>query len=145
MQKKEEKFSSRNDSRTNDLKEQLTKLSEGLFYISETDSPIEVFEVVGTHELSAKEILKQTGHALSEPIEEVSFESFFGRLTTIREWYGDFEKLRAGRFGELKQKLATSLGEPRVFRIGKIRIDIYVVGFDENRNVLGIRTKAVET
>jgi hypothetical protein len=32
-----------------------------------------------------------------------------------------------------------------VFKVGRVELDIYVVGLDENGNLMGIKTKAVET
>ncbi len=33
----------------------------------------------------------------------------------------------------------------KVFKVGKIQLDIYVVGLDAENRLLGIKTKAVET
>jgi hypothetical protein len=41
--------------------------------------------------------------------------------------------------------LEENLADLTVFRIGSIRIDIYVVGLDADGNLAGIKTKAVET
>ncbi len=38
-----------------------------------------------------------------------------------------------------------NLRDLKVFKIGKIQIDVYVVGLDAEDNLLGIETKAVET
>jgi len=45
----------------------------------------------------------------------------------------------------LKILLEKKLKELKVFKIGKIQLDIYVVGLDAESNLTGIQTKAVET
>lgn len=91
------------------------------------------------------EILKQTGHEPDALVETVSADAFFERLIAINEWFGDSEKERAARFARLKAELAASLSDLTVFRIGRIRIDIYVVGIDAEGRLAGIATKSVET
>jgi hypothetical protein len=41
--------------------------------------------------------------------------------------------------------LKENLRDLKVYRIGRIEIDIYVIGIDSQNNLMGIKTKAVET
>ena len=128
-----------------DLRLRLEKSSEGMFYLSETDAEIAPFfggpaEVVTLEALLKEQRIKNTGQ-----VEERSFDEFFSRLTKISDWFGATEKANANRFGELKRLLQKNLKDLKVFRIGKIRIDIYVVGIDKDGNLAGIKTMAVET
>ena len=113
---------------------------EGLIYISETDAPIVPFfesGVVSASQLGRKEGLSETA---VEP-----FIGFFQRLTEERDWYGEKEKTIAKRFFELQKLLEENLCDLRVVRIGRVQIDIYVMGTDAEGNTLGFQTKAVET
>ena len=123
----------------------LAVLTNGLVYISETDAEIIPFNGDKASSVTADEILKQAGHEPDALVETVSAEAFFERLIAIKEWFGDSEKERAARFARLKEELAASLSDLTGFRIGKIRIDIYVVGIDADGHLAGIKTKAVET
>ncbi len=89
--------------------------------------------------------MKQTENAANAPVEERDFAEFFKRLTEIQDWFGDEEKATAQKFAELKDLLERNLRDLKVFKIGKIQIDVYVVGLEAENNLLGIKTKAVET
>ena len=49
------------------------------------------------------------------------------------------------RYVALIELLRSRLEGLRVFRVGKIAIDCYIVGADGNGNLAGLRTVAVET
>ena len=133
------------DSGEDELKKQLKKVSEGLFFISETDAEILPFFGRQAQVVTKEEILKQSENAANAPVEERDFAGFFKRLTEIQDWFGDEEKATAQKFVELRDLLQRNLRDLKVFKIGKIQIDVYVVGLDAENNLLGIKTKAVET
>src|SRR2546426_1186393 len=76
---------------------------KGLVYISETDAPVLPFSGSAAAEPTWEIILQQTGSNADAPIEEGAFEEFFGRLTEIRDWFGEPEKARAAKFLVLKK------------------------------------------
>ena len=122
---------------------EIEKSTDGLTYISETDAAVEPYfggrvETVEIHNLTDK----GTG---AGKYEKVQPEQFFKRLTAEKNWFGASEKQRAARFASLQKLLEENLRDLTVFKIGHIQIDIYVVGFDVDGNLVGIKTKAVET
>ena len=127
------------------LADALAAACEGLTYISETDAPVLPF--CGTHaaEVTVEIILQQTGRDADTPIEETSFNAFFERLTTVKDWFGETEKARGAKFLELQKLLEEFTRERKVFRLGKIRLDIFAVGIDKDGCLMGVTTKAVET
>ncbi len=127
------------------LPEMIKKASEGLYYISETDAEIVLFAGTKADLVTKEELLKQTENKSDTAIEERSFEDIFQRLTTISDWFGEAEKLKAEKFAELRDLLINNLKDIKVFAVGKIRVDIYFVGLDAGGNLTGIQTKAVET
>ncbi len=133
------------DSGEKELKKQIKKASEGLYYISETDAEILPFFGKQSQTVTKEEIIRQTERAADTPVEERNFGEFFARLTEIQDWFGDEEKATARKFAELKNLLESNLRDLKVFKIGKIQLDVYVVGLDAENNMLGIKTKAVET
>lgn len=139
--KRKSKFFSGNDS----LSEKIRKVSEGLYYISETDAEILPFAGTKAEAVTKENLLSQTGNAPDMPVEERDFTEFFARLTKIQDWFGDEEKRTAARFVELKKLLEENLKDLKMFKVGRIQIDIYVVGLDAEENLIGIKTKAVET
>lgn len=129
----------------NKLLEPLWNLTEGLFYTSETDAEIVPFVGGNTACLSQQEILRQTQSASDAPAAEVNFTEFFSQLTEIQDWYGDEEKEIAQKFARLKEFLEQNLKDLKVYKIGRIELNVYVVGLDGESNLVGIKTKAVET
>ena len=134
-----------NSGSTNKLAEYIENAAEGLYYVSETDAEIKPFIGRTSQAVTPEEILKQTDNAANSAVEQRDFADFFSRLTKIQDWFGDEEKANAQKFVRLKEVLENNLRELRVFKVGKIQLDIYVVGLDENDKLLGIKTKAVET
>ena len=134
-----------NSGSTNKLAEYIENAAEGLYYVSETDAEIKPFIGRTSQAVTPEEILEQTDNAVDSAVEQRDFSDFFSRLTKIQDWFGDEEKANAQKFVRLKEVLENNLRELRVFKVGKIQLDIYVVGLDENDKLLGIKTKAVET
>ncbi len=137
-------FQNENEN-TRELFHQIEHACEGLIYISETDAPVLTFAGQPTDAVNADVILQYSGMTAEEPVEEREFAEFFDRLTTIRDWYGEAEKARAQKFLELRKLLKENLSELKVFRIGRIRLDIFVVGINTDGCLVGVSTKAVET
>ncbi|CAN5439850.1 nuclease A inhibitor family protein [soil metagenome] len=118
---------------------------EGLIYVSETDAPVDAFRGTAADVVTRNVIIQQTGRKEECPIEEVSFDDFFARLTADKDWFGKNEKAIAKKFLELRVILEENLRDRKVFRLGKIQIDIYAVGVDKDGCLMGVKTKAVET
>ena len=118
------------------LLDAIEKLTAGLIYLSETDAPVEAYSD------KTGEIAKLAADKHSE---EISVQDFFGRLTADKDWYGTKEKERVDRFAGLEKLLVENLRDLKVIKLGHIRFDIYVIGLDADDNVIGIKTKAVET
>lgn len=117
-----------------------------LIFISEIDAALVPFEGPLAGSITAEIVLNiakvDDG---SVPIEEVNADEFFLRLTTSREWHGDVQKERAKKFQELILLLKENLRHLKVFRVGKVRSDIYITGLAADGRVFGIKTTVVET
>jgi Nuclease A inhibitor-like protein len=140
---KEKKINTEADE--DSLSKQIKKIAKGLYYISETDAEFSPFVGEEARDVTKDILLKQTGNRPDAPVEERDFDDFFKRLTNIQDWFGDEEKATAAKFGKLKELLERNLKDLKVFKVGRIQIDIYVVGLDKKGNLAGIKTKAVET
>ena len=125
--------------------ERVKKLSEGLYYISETDA--EIFPFIGekAEAVTKDEIVRQTKAVADTPVEERNFAEIFTRLTKIQDWFGEEEKETAARFERLKNLLEQSLRDLKIFKVGSLQIKIYFVGLDAEDKLMGIQTEAVET
>jgi hypothetical protein len=132
-----------------DLVKSLSKLVEGLVYISETDANFEVYFGEKSQTVCYERLLpvKKDNDLMMKKVavEEKSMDEFFERLIKVQDWYGEHEKQQVQKFKELKNFLTEKLRDLKVFRIGRIRIEIYVVGLDQENNIVGVRTESVET
>ncbi|MCS6873696.1 MAG: nuclease A inhibitor family protein [Pyrinomonadaceae bacterium] len=122
----------------------MKSMTEGLYYMSETDAEILAFKGGIVDRLDKESFAKSTA-LRSEEIEERDFEKFFERLTKVQDWFGEEERKNAERFKKLRDFMKNHLRDLRVFRVGKIEIEIYVVGIDSKGRIYGFRTQAVET
>ncbi len=128
-----------------DLTGQIRTIAAGLWYMSETDAEIMAFAGTKTDTVTKENLLAQIDQPPESPVEERDFNEFFVRLTEIKDWYGDEEKATAAKFAALKDLLEKNLKDLKVFKVGKIQIDIYAIGINAEGNLAGIQTKAVET
>ena len=78
-------------------------------------------------------------------MEERSLTNFFARHTATSDPYdSEAQKLRP-RYEELMRLLSTRLRDVKVYRVGKVEIECYILGLDGHDNLAGLRTVAVET
>jgi len=127
----------------NSFSDQIKIIVKNLYYISESDS--EIFPFIGEkcESVSGDELLRQLKR--NDPVEERDFEDFFKRLTEMQEWFGDEETTTANKFLELKELLLKNLKDMKIFKVGKIQVEIYIVGLNSESVLAGVWTKAVET
>lgn len=132
------------DSRNKTL-EELKTITTGLIYISETDAPFEVTSLGPVSSVTAQTVAQSFHLDVSAPATETNLAAFFDRLTTVQDWHSDEQKQRVIRFRLLRETVETLLRNPKVFRIGEIQIDIFIVGESSDGDCIVIRTRAVET
>ncbi|MFN5656938.1 MAG: nuclease A inhibitor family protein, partial [Pseudanabaena sp.] len=64
-------------------------------------------------------------------------------VTTDEDWFDDEDRQVAQRFRDLQAAIAT-LENVQVFRLGKIEIDVYIVGAIGS-DLIGLKTTVIET
>lgn len=127
---------------TKEITDRLTKLSEGLLFPSESEYPLEPFTWKSAT-LNRKTILTQAGKLAKTPIEVIALEDFFATVVTDQDWFEDEDREIAQRFRDLQTAIAT-LENVQVFRLGKVEIDVYIVG-EIGQDLVGLRTTVIET
>lgn len=143
IQKSKKKFDERDRDRDIFFRK-LRPVCAPLKYISETDAEVVPFAAATAELRSTQGILDSLGIS-SGPVEEVGFEEFFARLIAEKPWHQNADKDRTNGFRVLRDLLDETLSDVRVLRIGRVRIDIYIVGFLSDGRIAGVTTKAVET
>lgn len=127
------------------MRKKLEAACRGLVYISETDRSISpVLEAAGG-ETTLTEFVSRNLPVGSGSIKEKPSSLFFDRLTVDRDWHSADDKKMVRRFRRLESLLMDNLAEVTMFRAGRVQIEIFVLGRDDERNIAGVRTSAVET
>ncbi len=109
----------------------LKSASEGLLYPSESDEPF-VMYVNPTREDVLPTILPHPGDRVTE--------------TTVSEFFAELIAGEDGsRFEQLQRVIESRLIAPRVFRIGEVTVDVYIVGRTPSGGWMGLHTVSVET
>ncbi len=135
--------------------EALRQASQGLLFPSETDAPIEPFfwsdaapmtpsiELVASRanvEIDAFEGKTQE----AKPFKTQSLAAFFKPTVVEEDWHNEQEKAEVKRFQVLLAAVKSNLKTPKVFRVGKVEIEVYVVG-QVSDGYAGFKTMVVET
>ncbi len=113
---------------------ELREVVKGLTYPSESDEPFDVFLWPMKEADPLKQIATQ-GNKI-QPNAETSLDAFFAELLT-----GD----DAEKFSRLRDTLQSRLSNIRVFRVGQIEVNVYVIGITPADNWAGVHTVSVET
>ncbi len=75
----------------------------------------------------------------------MSLDAFFRDVTTEEDWHDAEEKEEVLKFRQLVQTLKKTVKDIRVFKVGKVEADVYIVGRTESGDWAGLKTKVVET
>ena len=130
------------------LRAELERASADLLYSSESDRPFEFFSLAYPGRRSsppAEDFARLVGAAENERVEERSLTDFFARHSATSDPYdSEAQKLRP-RYEALMRVLTTRLRDVKVYRLGKIEVECYVLGLDGHDNLAGLKTVAVET
>lgn len=118
----------------------------GLLWMSESDYPLEVqlWDLPAETPLTTNTLLQQLHKPLDTPVEEIGLLDLFAPAVTERDWHGAEEKAIARQFQTLLNLIQDNLQNVHVFRIGKIAIDVYILGKAESQWI-AISTKVIET
>ena len=121
----------------------IKQASDGLFYMSESDYP---YEVIHWEKAPlTKEFVRYKAALGDVPIEILAFGNFYNPDEPDPDWYGEEEKAQAVRFRYLMKLLADNLTQLKIYRLGKVEIDIYILGQADRGEIVGLKTKAIET
>jgi hypothetical protein len=123
----------------------ITVACKGLVYTSESDYPVEPFFVGNSSKLPPQDLVDETKRKFKGKFAEADFDQFFARLTKDQPWHTSLKKREVKKFRALRNLLKTNLKNLRVFRYGDIQVDIIVFGEDADGDLVGIKTRSIET
>lgn len=124
----------------------LQQATEGLLFISETDAPLVPFfwPQENPVKITPDVLLPLAGVATDAPVKPVKLEAFFRPATKEEDWHNDEERAEAKRFQDLVRTVKSTLKDVVVFRVGEVKIDVFIVGVVEG-GYAGLKTQIVET
>lgn len=126
------------------LSETLMKASKNLLMSSESDYPFEFFQWEGQADLTTEKLLELAGHPQDTSVEVVELDYLFRNVAQEKEWHDEAEKINVSSFQTLVKTLKENLRDIKVYRVGTINIDVYIVGKADG-SLAGLSTKLVET
>ncbi|MFN8024579.1 MAG: nuclease A inhibitor family protein [Acidimicrobiales bacterium] len=124
----------------------LARASRDLSMPSESDAPFTPFrwERQARRPLTNARMSALTGHAPDTRIEVVDLAYFFRNVAFVRPWHDPRQARDVTRFQRLMKVIRRLLGDVRVYRIGTIRIDAYIIGTC-GADLVGLSTVLIET
>lgn len=126
------------------LSETLMKASKNLLMSSESDYPFEFFQWEDQADLTTEKLLELAGHPQDTSVEVVELDYLFRNVAQEKEWHDEAEKINVSSFQTLVKTLKENLRDIKVYRVGTINIDVYIVGKADG-SLAGLSTKLVET
>lgn len=125
--------------------DRIAAAAANLSYPSERDAPLLPCRFAGDDEPTAAAVLVAEGKPAETPIEEQTLEAFLEGLLDAGESASAAEKDEAARWRALLETLQQELTEVRVYWVGQVDVDAYVLGRAPSGAWIGLRTHAVET
>ena len=126
--------------------ELLKKASTGLIMISESDYPLKGFtwKDQAATALNKTKLLKIIAKPANTLVEETTVDRVFQAATSEYPGQNAEEKATMKKFRNLVSVIKTNLKNVKVYRVGEISIDVYIVGTVGN-DLVGLSTTLVET
>jgi hypothetical protein len=130
----------------NQIRQVLSDAADGLLYPSESDYAFQYVEWNTEGKRLTKKVIRQLASKKENaPVKSRSLDDFFKNVTEIKDWYEEEEKAETQRFRQLKETLQNHLSNIRVFEVGKIEIDAFIIGKTKDGKCAGLSTKVIET
>jgi hypothetical protein len=121
------------------------RLVDGLYVMSETDAPLKPFIWKKTKGIDDALLRKKAKTDADTPIESLEIEDFFKTMTTPQDWHGEDEKAATLKFQQLIADLKAHINEPKVYKVGDAKKEVFIVGKLNDGEFGGLKTLVVET
>jgi hypothetical protein len=119
----------------------LTAATTDLWWSSEGDYPLTIVKWPPDVELNPAALLDRS----VDQIESISLAELFDPVLQVEDWYDAAELATVERYQQLKAAIESNLTDVRVFRVGEVEVNIYIVGKSVDGDIIGIKTQAIET
>ncbi|NJK60622.1 MAG: nuclease [Oscillatoriales cyanobacterium SM2_1_8] len=126
-----------------DIHAHLTAAAADLQMPSESEYPFEVW-VSTSQDWPDVEAAIATQAPQPEPVEIVDLAHLFRNVAYAKSWHDDLQQAQVPKFQALMAALNDALTDLRVYRIGTVEVEVYILGKFAG-GIAGLRTKLVET
>ncbi|MFA1771650.1 nuclease A inhibitor family protein [Rufibacter glacialis] len=125
----------------------LSELTQGLYFMSESDYPLEPFTVtaVKEDELSPDELRGFAGKPADANVEVVELTYFLRNMTKVPPEADPARIETTLRFQALQDFMVKSLSDVKVYRVGKVEVTALALGSTSSGEFAGFRTVLIET
>ncbi len=144
---KENRNVGRSRSQPESTRRRLERAAKGLLYTSESDYPFVYYRSSTpiSLPLDAAAFRLAIGLAADASVEEVSLDDFFARHIESVDPNDEVAVRLVPRYRRLKETIRRAVDGPRVYRVGQIQVQCYLVGTDGEGKLVGLTTVAIET
>ncbi len=129
---------------TAEISDRLKQATTDLLWSSESDYPFEIVSWELGIELTPSDLFSNI-YDTDLTIESISLTDLFEPVLTIEDWYEQAELDLVDRYTNLLDSINNNLSEVQVFRVGEVEIDIYIIGKTPTGDIIGLKTRSVET
>ncbi len=129
---------------TAEIIDRLKQSTTDLLWSSESDYPFEIVSWELGIELTPSDLFSNI-YDTDLAIDSIALTDLFEPVLTIEDWYKQTELDLVDRYTNLLDSINTNLAEVQVFRVGEVEIDIYIIGKTPTGDIIGLKTRSVET
>ena len=124
---------------------QLESASKDLVWSSETEYPLEVFYWYKNNSFDEHTLLELLNYPAETKVAIREFSSFFNSVTKLQPWHNEAEQLEVKQYRAIANLIAENLTDVRVYLLGEVEIDVYILGQTKHQAIAGLTTKIVAT
>ena len=129
---------------TAEIIDRLKQATTDLLWSSESDYPFEIVSWELGIELTPSDLFSNI-YDTDLAIESITLTELFEPVLTIEDWYEQAELDLVDRYTNLLDSIDNNLSEVQVFRVGEVEIDVYIIGKTPTGDIVGLKTRSVET
>jgi len=122
-------------AKSNPVVTALEKAAKGLVFVSETDAELEPFAWDADGELDEDKVRELAGAEEDAAVEQTTLDRFFRAVPSSKK----------KQFNDLAKTLKDNLSDVRVYKVGEVEMDVYIVGKAKDGRWAGLKTQVVET
>ena len=90
-------------------------------------------------------MLELIGQPAGTRVKVTGLDSFFQEVTQEQDWHDAEEKEEVQKFRQLVEAIKGALADVKVFQVGRVEKDVYIVGRAGSEGWAGLKTRVVET